>query len=101
MLFARMGIPGLNEHGWLPVGIYDCSLEEAMNRFGSFQRTDRRPGLWAKFVDFIRELKAAGLGRAGLVDGSFVSAKPDPNDIDVVIVVPSAHDFSAELPPSH
>ena len=72
-----------------------------MNRFGSFQRTDRRPGLWAKFVDFIRELKAAGLGRAGLVDGSFVSAKPDPNDIDVVIVVPSAHDFSAELPPSH
>jgi len=33
-----------------------------------------------------------------LVDGSFVTAKPDPNDIDLVIVLRASHDFSADLP---
>ena len=36
---------------------------------------------------------------AVLVDGSFVTSKPDPNDIDLVLVVAAAHDFSTDLPP--
>lgn len=34
-----------------------------------------------------------------LVDGSFVTATPEPNDIDLVLVVASDYDLSADLPP--
>jgi hypothetical protein len=34
-----------------------------------------------------------------LLDGSFVTDRPDPHDIDIVVVVAAAHDFGAELPP--
>ena len=37
---------------------------------------------------------------AVLVDGSLVTAKPDPSDIDLVLVVAANHDFSADLPPA-
>ncbi len=32
--------------------------------------------------------------------GSFVTDKPDPNDIDLILVVPAAHDFAADLTPA-
>ena len=95
-----MAIPEFNDHGWLPAGIHDCTLEEAGARFGAFQASDRRPQLWAKFVEFLHEAKGCGLVEAVLMDGSFVTSKPDPNDIDLVLVVAAHHDFGADLPPS-
>ena len=93
-------IPPFNEHGWLPDGIHDCTLQEAAERFGAFQSSDRRPRLWARFAEFIREAKTGQLIEAVLVDGSFVTAEPDPRDIDLVLVVAASHDFSADLPPA-
>ena len=55
--------------------------------------------MWAKFVEFVREARACGLVVAVLVDGSFVTAKPDPNDIDCVVVVSATHDYAADLRP--
>ncbi len=75
-----MAIPPFNEHGWLPDGIHDCTMDEAGVRFGGFQRSDRRPQLWARFVRFVREDKARGVAEAVLANGSIVTAKPDPND---------------------
>lgn len=95
-----MAIPPLNEHGWLPDGIHDCTLQEAAQQFGTFQRSDRRPQLWAKFIEFMREAQECGLVEAVLVDGSFVTAKPAPNDIDLILVMPLGHDFSADFQPS-
>jgi hypothetical protein len=34
-----------------------------------------------------------------VVDGSFVTAKPDPNDTDLIPVLNKGHDFTAELRP--
>jgi hypothetical protein len=96
-----MAIPTFNEHGWLPEGIHDCRLEEVAERFATFQSSERRPQLWEKFVEFMSEAKACGLVEAVLVDGSFVTAKSDPNDIDLVLVVGASHDFAADLPPTH
>ena len=96
-----MPIPRFNEHDWLPDGIYDGTLEEARVRFGTFHGSDRRSWLWAKCVEFIREAKASGLVEAVLVDGSFATAEPDPDDIDLILVVAASHNFSAELPPDH
>jgi hypothetical protein len=33
------------------------------------------------------------------VDGSFITSKADPNDIDLILVLPSSHDLRAELVP--
>jgi hypothetical protein len=34
-----------------------------------------------------------------VVNGSFVTAKPDPNDVDLIVVLSAKHDFSRDLPP--
>lgn len=34
-----------------------------------------------------------------VVDGSFVTDKAEPNDIDLVLVLPNHHDFSADVRP--
>lgn len=93
-------IPLFNENGWLPDGLHDCTLQEAAERFGAFQSSDRRPQLWARFSEFMREAKACQWMETILVDGSFVTAEPDPRDIDLVLVVAASHDFSADLPPA-
>ena len=95
-----MPIPALNKDGLLPEGIHDCSLEEIEARFGSFQDSDRRIRLWAALQAFIGESKATGLGLALLVNGSFATAKPAPEDIDLILVLPAEHDFSRELSPA-
>ena len=94
-----MAIPPFDEHGCLPDGIHDCSLEEATGRFAAFQRSDRRPKLWARFTELLSEAKECRLLEAVLVDGSFVTAEPEPNDIDLILVVAAGHDFSADLRP--
>jgi hypothetical protein len=38
-------IPSFDQNGNLPEGIHDCTIEEAAERFGAFQRSDRRPQL--------------------------------------------------------
>ena len=35
------------------------------------------------------------------MNGSFVTVENEPNDIDLVVVVSSRHDFSADLTPAH
>jgi hypothetical protein len=92
-------IPPFNEDGCLPEGIHDCTMDEAAERFGAFQTTDRRPQLWARFTEFMQGLKMCDFMEAVMVDGSFVTATPEPNDIDLVAVVASSYDFSTELPP--
>lgn len=42
---------------------------------------------------------STGLVSAVIVDGSFVTRKHDPGDIDLVLVLPSNHDLGADLPP--
>jgi len=93
-------IPPFNESGCLPEGIYDCTIDEAAERFGGFQGSSQRPHLWDRFIEFMREADTCKLVHAVLVDGSFVTTKADPNDIDLVLVVPANHDFSADFQPS-
>ena len=41
-----------------------------------------------------------GFMEAVLVDGSFVTATPEPNDIDLVLVTASGYNLSTDLPPA-
>jgi hypothetical protein len=95
-----MPIPALNEHGLLPEGIHDCTLAEIEARFGRFQHSDRRPSLWRIFKQFADEIAKVGVVTSVLIDGSFVTAKADPNDIDLILVLPPTHDFDRDLSPA-
>jgi hypothetical protein len=51
-------------------------------------------------MEFIGEAKASGgLIEALLLDGSFVTSNPNPNDIDLIVVVSASCDFAMELQP--
>jgi len=94
-----MPIPGVDDAGLLPPGVHDCTLDEVRQRFGAFQTTDRRPKLHDKLQALVQEAWATGLVAEIIIDGSFVTAKPDPNDIDLILVLNARHDFKAELRP--
>ncbi len=94
-----MSIPELNADGFLPPGIHDCSLKEIGSRFGVFCRSNRRIKLCRQLEGFVEALSSTGFATALLVDGSFVTAKEEPGDIDLVIVLRRDHDFDRELRP--
>jgi len=93
-------IPPFNAQGLPPDGIHNCTMDEVAERFGGFQSSERRTRLWTRFTEFIGEVKGCGLVEAAIVDGSFVTAEPAPNDIDLVLVVSANHDFEADFQPS-
>jgi hypothetical protein len=95
-----MPIPALNADGLLPLGIFDCTLAEVRERFGSFQISDQRRRLFARLEELAGAMQRSGLFKALLVDGSFVTGKSAPNDIDLVAVLRPGHDFERDLPMS-
>lgn len=94
-----MPVPGLDANGLLPDGLHDCSLDEIRARFGMFQITDWRPKLFDKLELLVKQAWHTEMVAEIVVDGSFVTATPHPNDIDLILVLDADHDFSAALRP--
>lgn len=85
-------IPAFRPDGYLPEGVYGCSEAEVLFRFGSSSRRRRRLVLrLRRWLELGRQIGARRL----LVDGSFVTAKEEPHDIDSVIFLPE--DFTQQL----
>src|SRR5438552_14158847 len=95
-----MLIPNLNAEGFLPAGVFDCAMPELKARFGIFQGSDQRSRLFARLEALMFAMRASRLFEMLLVDGSFVTAKPAPNDIDLIAVLRPRHDFERDLPMS-
>ena len=95
-----MPIPELDIDGHLPPGLHDCDLDEIGFRFGVDHLGSRRSDLFSKLVEFVGELRSTTFASAQLlIDGSFVTGKPQPNDIDLILILPLRHDFASELRP--
>lgn len=94
-----MPIPDFEQDGFLPVGIHDCTIEEISERFGRFQTSDRRLSLNAGLISYFRELRDANIGKYLIVNGSFVTSKDKPSDIDVLLVLKDDVDLTGDLPP--
>ncbi len=90
----------LDDRRLVPAGVHDASLEDVREHFGGFQKSDRRMKLFAKLRDFLAAVKKAECGNWVLLDGSFVMGCVDePEDIDLVLVLPEAWDLTADLKP--
>ncbi|HMG73984.1 MAG TPA: hypothetical protein VK582_10835 [Pyrinomonadaceae bacterium] len=83
----------------LPEGIHRCTLEECEAAFGGFMRSDRRPRLAEALRRYIGDARSAGVAVAVLVDGSYVTAKEEPRDVDLILVLRADFDLSAEVRP--
>ncbi|MBI1924110.1 hypothetical protein HYR99_07650 [Candidatus Poribacteria bacterium] len=79
-----MAIPALQANGCLPPGLYLASLDEIWERFGS--TSEQRRLLFQRLQTFVTLARHVGSLRM-FVNGSYVTAKTHPGDIDVVIWV--------------
>lgn len=79
-----MIIPRFNEKGLLPEGIHPCTLEEAQERFA---HSEHRAILWSNLIQVIGIMREEKLSGILLIDGSFVTDKMVPGDIEVVLDV--------------
>ena len=71
-------IPAPNAVGELPPGIHITTLEEIK---AVFAKTRRRRTLFGGLRRAVQNLQAAGVRRV-FIDGSFVTTKANPNDVD-------------------
>jgi predicted nucleotidyltransferase len=81
-----MPIPALTSDGFLPEGVHNCTLAEIGERFGRFQKSDRRCRLFDRLAEYLRDAKTSGIVRAVIVNGSFVMGKDNPSDVDLIVV---------------
>jgi hypothetical protein len=77
--------PDFRPDGYLPEGVHLASETEVTFRFGSTSPRRRRLAIrLRRWVELARQVNARRL----LIDGSFVTAKADPGDIDTVMLLP-------------
>ena len=80
-------IPTFTRQGFLPPGIHQATLDEFKERFVIFQRSDRRCRIFAQLEKLLDQAVRTRIVKRILIAGSFVSAKPEPNDFDCIVVL--------------
>ncbi len=76
-------IPDFDEQGYLPAGVHLASLDEIEARFGRQSEVRR---VQMESLRWLVELaKKAGASRL-VINGSFVTERPEPNDVDCALL---------------
>src|SRR5713101_7351393 len=92
-----MPVPEFRPDGYLPLGVHLATEEEVARRLG--KATARRRALMERVSDWLMLARALGAQRL-LLDGSFVTAKPEPGDVDAVCWLPNDFEdqYVAQVP---
>ena len=85
-----MALPEFNSRGDLPDGLHDAGLAELAARFG--HENEARQRLMDLLKHIHRLVAATGKLDRLVIFGSFVTAKKEPRDLDIVLVM--KEDFS-------
>ena len=85
-------ITDFRDDGYLPEGLHMATEAELTFRFGA--SSSRRRRLVLRLRRWIELSRLTGASRF-LVDGSFVTATEEPNDIDAVVLLPD--DFEEQI----
>ena len=79
-----MALPELNEQGELPPGVHQATIDEVTARFG--KGTGQRQDVSDRLKRIYQIARATGKLDRLIIFGSYVTAKPEPNDVDVVLI---------------
>lgn len=93
-----MPIPDFIENV-LPQGVHECTVAEVEERFGRFQRSDRRFELTDRLKRYLDAARQSGVVKAVIINGSYATALDEPDDIDLIAVLHAGFDWSRELKP--
>jgi hypothetical protein len=76
-------IPPFNEHGYLPTGVHQATLDEVDVRFGKESEVRR---VQMESLRWLADLaRRVGVERL-VINGSFVTDLLEPNDVDCVLL---------------
>jgi hypothetical protein len=87
-----LALPPLTEEGELPLGVHLASLSEVRARFGVSSAL--RKTLILRLERIHRLARATGHLARFVVFGSFVTSKPEPQDVDLFLLMDDAFDAS-------
>jgi len=83
-----MPLPNIDETGDLPPGVHPATLDEVQQRFGA---VGGQRGTCTRRLSHVYNLaQRTGHVQRFIIFGSYVTAKSDPNDVDVVLVMDDA-----------
>jgi hypothetical protein len=91
-------LPDFDSEAYLPPGIHAVPLAEVLRRLGVSSEARQRQGELLRQV--VEAAKAYPTIKRVLVWGSFVTAKPEPGDLDYSIVVSSMYQ-PTHIAPEH
>src|SRR6266852_4837339 len=92
-----MPLPPLNSEGELPEGVHHATTNEVLTQFGG--STPQRQDVTARLQRIYQLARATGKLTRLVIFGSYVTTKPHPNDVDVILVMADdfrLHAFDAE-----
>jgi hypothetical protein len=88
-----LALPSFNEEGDLPLGVHPSTLAEVLDRFG--QGSIRRRAVADRLKRLYHLASSTGHLARFVVFGSFVTAKVEPNDVDVVLLMEDTFDLAS------
>jgi hypothetical protein len=78
-------LPQFNALGDLPPDVHRATLPEVVERFGG--QTARRDACTRRLMHVVELVRRTGHLQRLVVFGSYVTAKPEPNDVDVILIM--------------
>jgi hypothetical protein len=86
-------LPAFNAEGNLPPGVHRATLPDVLQRFG--QGAARRRAVADRLTRIYRHAASTGRLVRFIVFGSFVTAKAEPNDVGIVLLMEDDFDLAS------
>lgn len=88
-----MGIPAFNKRGTLDKGMHVCTSEEFYDRFCAANSSRLA---YRKVLEQLFALAISRNSQSVIVGGSFITNKPEPNDLDCIMIVPNEQCYTLQ-----
>lgn len=89
-----MPLPALRADGTLPPGVHSATLDEVFAAFPAV--TSERQSLNSALAYCISTVRRLAMAEQIALDGSYVTSKMDPEDIDLAVFSPGIYQLAGE-----
>lgn len=80
-----MALPDFDNGGDLPEGVHNGTIDELIARFGS--GSAQRQAVTATLLRICKLAVETGKLNRLIIFGSYITNKPDPNDVDIILIM--------------